>query len=203
MANKVDIWNMALGHIGTSQPIAEENERSPEAFACRRYWDTCRDALFSYRDMDWKFATAVVALADLGSPPDGWGYRYRYPNDCINARDILADGIVRSPLLNDIRFPFEIAYEANGRVILCDVEAASLRYTKRIEEADRYPAYFVEAMAFRLASMIAMPLKADMSIRNDLITLAEQFAQIAMAASLNEGAPDPAPQSVYEQEMHA
>lgn len=201
MASKIDVFNLALGHIGVSSTVADELERSPERVICSRYWDTCRDALLSYKDMPWGFATARVTLADIGTPPTGWGYRYRYPNDSVNALAIVG-GTGRVENIQ-ARPKFAIQWEADGRVILADIDEAVLLYIKRIEEAERWPSSFVEAMAYRLASMIVMPLKNDMALRNDLLTLADQFAQIAMAASLNEGEPDNAPVSIYEQELHA
>ena len=201
MASKVDIFNMALGHIGVSSTVADELERSPERVICTRYFDTCRDALFSYMDMEWKFATATVVLADLGDPPTGWGYRYRYPNDCVNAHEILSDTQRTQPV--ELRPKFDVQYEADGRVILCDIPKAVLRYTKRVTEVERWPASFVEAVSVRLAAMIVMSLKNDGQNRNSLLQLADQFAQIAMAASLNEGQPDGPLPSIYETEMHA
>lgn len=201
MSSKVDVFNMALGHIGSSSTVADELERSPERVICSRYWDTCRDALFSYKDMRWGFAEARVVLADLGDPPLGWGYRYRYPNDCINAIGIVGSTGRTEPV--ELRPKFQIQYEADGRVILADTEAAELIYTKRIEEVERWPSSFVEAMAYRLASMVVMPLKNDKGSRNDLLQLADQFTQIAMAASLNEAEPDNPTASIYERELHA
>lgn len=201
MASKIDVFNMALGHIGTSSTVADELERSPERIACSRYWDTCRDALFSYKDMPWGFATSRVTLADIGDPPTGWGYRYRYPNDCINAIGIVGSTGRNEP--PELRPKFVVQWEADGRVILTDTEEAVLIYTKRVEEVERWPSSFVEAMAYRLASMIAMPMKNDNGLRGDMLSLADQFAQIAMAASLNESEPDNPPVSIYERELHA
>lgn len=201
MSSKIDVFNMALGHVGISSTVADELERSPERVICSRYFDTCRDALLSYKDMRWRFATARVTLADLGDPPLGWAFRYRYPNDAVNALEIVG-GTGRVETI-EMTPKFEIQWETDGRVILTDIEEAVLLYTKRVEEVERWPSSFVEAMAYRLASMIVMPLKNDTGMRNDLLTLAEQFAQIAMAASLNEGEPDNPLPSIYEQELHA
>lgn len=201
MASKIDVFNMALAHIGVSSTVADELERSPERVICSRFWDTCRDALFAYKDMRWRFATARVALADLGDPPLGWGFRYRYPNDCVNALEIIgASGRLEDPVVMP---KFDVQYEEDGRVILCDLPEAVLLYTKRIVEVERWPSTFVEAMSYRLASMIAMPLRKDSGARNDLLQLAEQFTQIAMAASLNESVPDNPTPSIYETEMNA
>lgn len=201
MSSKVDVFNMALGHVGISSTVADELERSPERVICSRYFDTCRDALLSYKDMRWRFATARMTLAGLGNPPLGWAFRYRYPNDAVNALEIVG-GTGRVETI-EMKPKFEIQWETDGRVILTDIDEAVLLYTKRVEEVERWPSSFVEAMAYRLASMIVMPLKNDTGMRNDLLTLAEQFAQIAMAASLNEGEPDNPLPSIYEQELHA
>lgn len=202
MASKIDVFNMALGHIGVSSTINDELERSPERVICSRYWDTCRDALLAYKSMPWSFANALEKLAMLpGDPPDGWGFRYRYPNDCINAIEIYADNVRATS--NDRRSQFDVAYQADGRVILCDVREATLRYTKRITEVERWPAQFVEAMSFRLAAMIAMGIKNDAGIMGNMLQLSEQFTQIAMAADLNEQGPDGLMPSIYELEMHA
>lgn len=201
MASKIDVYNMALAHIGSNASVADETQRSEEARWCNRFWDTCRDALLSYKDMRWRFATARVALADIGDPPLGWGYRYAYPNDCVNALEIV--GPSGRTTTTEATLKFEIQYATDSRAILTDVEAAELLYTKRIVEVERWPSSFVEAMAYRLAGMIVMPLKNDMAMRNDLLQLAENFAQIAMAASLNEGEPDNPVMSIYEQELSA
>lgn len=201
MASKIDVFNMALAHVGISSTVADESERSPERFACSRFWDTCRDALFAYKDMRWRFATARVKLADIGDPPLGWGYRYRYPNDCINALSITSDS--GRAVLNEYAPKFTIEWEEGGRVILSDTESAELIYIRRIEEVERWPSTFVEAVAYRLAAQIAMPLRNDSGVRAELIQLAEQFAQIAMAASLNEEQPDNPVPSLYERELHA
>lgn len=200
MAGKIDIFNMALSQTGTSQTVADMDERSVERITCSRFYDNARDALLSYKDMNWNFASTRVALADIGNPPDGWGFQYRYPNDCINALGIWFPSM-RYPE-DRYRIPFEVAWQADGRVILCDQEEAVLLYVKRVEEAERYPAPFVEALSMRLASLIAMPLKNDPSLAQMLAQQAEQLIQVAMASSLNEGQPDPAPVSIYEAELH-
>ena len=202
MASKIDIFNMALGHIGVSSTVADELERSPERVACSRYWDTCRDALLTYKSMPWSFANSLELLALVaGDPPAGWGFRYRYPNDCINAIDIYAESVRTTPV--ELRNKFDVAYEASGRVILCDIPQATLRYTKRIPEAERWPAAFVEAMSYRLAAMIAMPLKKDAGLLSNMLQLSDQFAQMAMSADLNEQEPDGPIPSIYERELHS
>lgn len=203
MAGEIDIYNMALAHIGSTDKVADLNERSPERVQCSAFWPTSRDALFQYKDTPWNFATTQVALADLGDPPDGWLYRYRYPNDCLNALQVMQNGNPAFCFPEAFRAQFVIGYEAAGRVILTNLPEAQMKYVRRIEEPERYPSYFVEAAAFRLAAMIAMPLTKDSGLRNEMLQMAEQFAQIAMAATLNEAQQSWPERSIYEREIHA
>lgn len=55
MAAKLDIWNMALGFIGT-RTVASESERTPEAVQCALFWDSARRT--ALRDYPWNFAQA-------------------------------------------------------------------------------------------------------------------------------------------------
>lgn len=201
MASKIDVYNMALGHIGTNSTVADELERSPERIACGRYWDTCRDSLFAYKSMPWNFAVTIEALADIGGPPTGWEFRYRYPNDCITAMELFAESVRAVSV--ELRPKYQVQWEQDGLVIFTDLAGAKLQYVKRVREVERWPSTFVDAMSYRLAAMIAMPLKNDNGLRNDMLALAEQFTQIAMAATLNEAQADGPIASIYERELHA
>lgn len=200
MASKIDIFNMALGHIGTTVTIADELEKTTERRTCSQYYDTVRDELLAYKSTDWNFAMTSVALADIGNPPTNWQHRYRYPNDCIRAIAIIVDG-VRTPT-QEQSIPFDVMYESAARSIVTDQPNAQLLYITRLLEVERYPSPFVSALSFQLAARIAMPLAKDKSLRDELLQLAEQFSQVAMAASMNEQQPDQPAESVYVSEMH-
>lgn len=200
MASEIDIYNMALSHIGSTVTVADKLERSPERIACSRFYDTCRDALLSYKACDWRFAETSALLADLGTPPTNWLYRYAMPNDCIRAMFLVAEGLL-NPRSGQM-IVYQVASSDSGRVILTNQPNAELRYIKRIDQAELFPSSFVEAMALRLASLIAMPIAKSNSLRDELMQRAEQAAQIAMAAALNEVQPYVEPRSSYEQAIH-
>lgn len=201
MASEIDIYNMALAHIGNSSTVQDEAERSPERIACSRFYETTRDALLAYKACPWGFAKTTQALADLGDPPTNWLYRYAVPNDCITALFIVIDGNPNPR--EDQQIPFEIAFSSASRVLLTNQPQAVLCYVKRITEAERLSSPFVEALAVRLGAMIATPLAKSTAIRNDLLQLSEQFAQIAMAHELNQAQQAPEPDSTYIAEIHA
>lgn len=160
MASTIDICNMALARIGHSDRIADLEEKSKAARTCKLFYEQCRD--YVLRDFDWPFAMAHIALADLGSPPLNWAYRYQYPNDCLKARYINVPGIRR--FAEEQLIPFEVAAGSNGRVILTDIAAAELVYTKAVTDPTIFDPMFVSALAWKLAAEVAMPLSVEPAI---------------------------------------
>ena len=77
-SSKTEIANLAISHLGIGKTIANlELEKSQEAIACRRFYDTVRDS--SLRDFPWPFAGKIQALALVSNE---WLYAYQYPSDC-------------------------------------------------------------------------------------------------------------------------
>lgn len=201
MASKVDIFNMALFHVGSTSKVASDTERSQEAIACSTFYDICLDSLLAYKSADWGFATKSVVLADVGSPPTNWLYRYALPNDCVRAINIVIPGI-RNPQEGE-QIPFDIQEGDSSQTIVTDQPEAELQYIARGLPAERLPSPFVLALSYQLAALIATPLKKEPSVADSLLQKAEQFTQVAMAHSLNQQQPDNPPPSIYESEMHA
>lgn len=200
MASEIDIYNMALSHIGSTATV-QDKERSPERVTCSRFYETTRDALLAYKACPWSFAKTSQALADLGGPPTNWTYRYALPNDCITALFIVLAG--NGNPREDQQIPFEIGFSNASRVLLTNQPEAELCYVKRITEAERLSSPFVEALSLRLGAMIAMPIAKSASMRDELLQLAEQAAQVAMAHELNQAQQAPEPDSTYIAEIHA
>jgi hypothetical protein len=155
MASEVDICNLALSHIGASATISSLTEQSEEAFHCNLLYADARDALL--RAYPWGFSTRHLALSDVGDPPGNWSYRYSYPNDCLFAREILQTTSGGDPI--DFEIALGDAY--NARVILTDQETATLIYTYKATNTLVFDSLFIIALAWRLASEIAMPLTRD------------------------------------------
>jgi len=155
MASEVDICNLALSHIGASATISSLTEQSEEAFHCNLLYADARDALL--RAFPWGFATRHLALSDVGSPPGNWSYRYSYPNDCLFAREILQTTSGGDPI--DFEIALGDAY--NAKVILTNQESANLIYTYKATNTLVFDPLFIVALAWRLASEIAMPLTRD------------------------------------------
>lgn len=201
MASQIDIFNMALSHIGATATVQDLNERSAERIICSRFYETTRDALLAYKSCPWSFATKFEPLAEIGSPQEPWAYRYALPNDCITAMYIAQD--IGNNLRDDQQIPFQIINSGTGRALLTDQPTASLCYVSRIVEAERFSSPFVEAMAMRLAAFIAMPIAKSANMRDEVMNMAEQLIQVAMAHELNQAQHGLMPGSAYIAEIHA
>lgn len=185
MTTITDICNAALSHCGTRSKISSLDEPSPEAIACTTHFDMARDA--TLRAFDWNFARLTVALADLGSPPARWGYRYALPPDCVRLRR-----------LNDVpllRYPetfFEMAADTDPTgavisVILTDLSPVSAIYTARVADPLRWDQGFTDAMAYALASRICFELTGKEDRANALTKMWQMTITGGAADAANEG----------------
>lgn len=187
----IDICNMALARIGVSTYISALNESSNEARNCNLFYESMRD--FALRDYPWNFAEKSVVLADAGTPPTEYGFKYAYPSDCLRALYIV-NPITRTPR-NDQRIHFKVALEGGAKVIYTDQAEAELVYTAQVTDPTLFDPMFASALAYLLASEIAMPLSVLPAVaqqaRNGYLTV----SSAAAARSMNEGPEEPAPDS--------
>jgi len=154
--SKVQVWNMALGFIGT-RCVASEDEVTPEAQQCALYWDAARRQ--ALRDYPWNFAQRRVPLAEKPLPDEWAGeydYAYGLPSKCLKLHGVLRKDAVARPLC---RVPFRLAHATEGLTyLLTTEEAAYADYTIDVEDVSLWDDLFVGLMARKLACLIAVPL---------------------------------------------
>lgn len=198
MASKTSICNMALSHLGIAKPIANiDSEQSQEAAACRTFYDVSRDRVS--RDVAWPFLTKIEALALVEeNPNEEWAYAYRYPSDCLDVRKIQSG--VRNET-NSQRIPYKIASDDQGLLLFTDREDAILEYTVRLDNVNLYPADFMMALSYRLATYIAARLTNGdpFKLMESVMGLYRIEIQNAAANAQNEEQPDVYPDSEYVQ----
>lgn len=194
MSSDIEICNVALSRVAHTQPIVSFTERSKAAELCSVFYATLRDLVLA--DFPWPFAESIVTLADIGNPAPGWAYRYRYPSDCLKVREIIIPG-QRAPLNSDQQIPYKIGYDVGGRVIHTDLPEAGVRFTYRVEDSTFFDPLFADALAWRLAMDLALPL----SSKPDLQQFAAQQFGLAMTkaqgSAFEESQDDPEPESEF------
>lgn len=128
-------------------PLENANSTDNRAILLNNYYELARD--YVLKDFDWNFASTFKELALCENPISQYQYKYcyNYPNDCICARDIFQKNTF---VLNK----YSISSLSTGqKVILCDVENAVLRYTRRVEKEIYFSCEFAMALAYYLASL--------------------------------------------------
>lgn len=145
--SKAQIFNITLNILGVSMPLENANSTDNRAILLNNYYELARD--YVLKDFDWNFASTFKELALCENPISQYQYKYcyNYPNDCICARDIFQKNTF---VLNK----YSISSLSTGqKVILCDVENAVLRYTRRVEKEIYFSCEFAMALAYYLASL--------------------------------------------------
>ena len=165
MVSVISICNMALSRLGQTDPIAALSEASEAARQCNLLFEQTRDAVL--REFPWPFANRTSLLALRTDTYPGFNYAYGYPADCLVVRRIYDEGTAGGD-----PWPYKIALASDGaRVILANAEAAYIDYTGRVTDPTVFDAQFVEALTWKLAAELAMPLASGMNLREHLLKI--------------------------------
>lgn len=175
--SKAQICNLALAHINQTQTTISnlDTDSGTTASQCRIHYDVARRFVLS--DFTWSFATKRVALADIGSPPPEWLYRYDYPSDCLKFMDI--QRLTRTDL--PIEFSVEAEADGSGLSILTDTDDATGIYIFDVENTSLFSPSFVTALSWYLASELAPSLSGDIDLQQAALTVYRQTLMAAQA----------------------
>lgn len=184
----------------------ETLERAPWPFATRR------KRLVPFSGDEWAATTPYatgdkvtylnvvyrsLADANTGNQPDEspdswvmlndprWLYAYPVPSDCIAVRRVgLLDGRNPSPTQPfDIKGDFD-ATEQTALILVTDDDAADVEYTARVTNPAAFSASFASAVAWRLASDLAVSLKKDPELALKYFTAWEAALAKAVSSAL-------------------
>lgn len=154
--SNTDIANMAISNLGSGKEIDSlDTERSQEASACRRYYDSALRA--TLRDKDWGFNRKVVTLTLVEDfrpvvYPNEWQFSYQWPANALIVRKLLSGN--RIDTLNT-KVPWEKRWGQNGPLIYTDMETPSAKIGVLVEAVELYPPDFVLAFSMLLSSLVA------------------------------------------------
>ena len=195
--SQTSICNLALLRLGIAQPIADINDASVTARACRAVYDHCVERML--RERPWPFAIRQVELAIVADQTVGeWFYSYRYPATFLNIhrlvlREATVGGgatIYTTSTTAPTYYPFAIGSDVQGRLIHTNLPSAHAIGTVLVDDVALYDPLFTSALSWMIASEIALSLTKNESIRSFAIESYERAISDAVAAAHNEVKPD-------------
>lgn len=145
MGGKLDIINSALRKIGASKVASLEDNNNDLRSILAVYNDMRDDVLSRF---SWGFATKFVTLAkDIVSP--AWGYSNVYTLPIDNVLVVA---------LQDSSDPmaYDTDYEVVGSCIYTDAQPVYLRYISNAVDESKWPIYFREVLALRIAYEVCL-----------------------------------------------
>lgn len=171
-ANRTDICNQALSHIGQANITDYTTDLSNAGVQCRLFFDDTLHAL--YEDMEWTFTTKRATLTEplQDAPLFGFTNAFQLPEDCILVLEAIEDAT---------------EWRVEGQTIITNEDEIRIVYTYRQGNTLALSAKFREALSYRLAEKLAMPLARSLQIMGSMHGLAEQKKLDAMAVDSRQG----------------
>lgn len=166
--------NLALARLGES-PVQSLDEGSVAANVARSFYDPARRT--ALRDYNWNFALQTTTLARLALTPVGFSYAYAMPSDCLKALRL------RSA---ESTSEWGMKFILRGGVLLADIETAVLEYVADVTDTGLFDDHFIEALTYKLASELAMPVKGSMELMANYANMYQSRLIQAASLSLNE-----------------
>lgn len=157
--SKINICNNALLRIG-ADIINALNEQSKEAEYCNKFYD--EDRVEVLEQHPWNFAMKQTTLSKLAETPNDYSFVYTLPSDYVIARKIVDTA---NPENNQIK------YEVRERKLYTDQDAAILEYTFDQGDTTAFSSAFSNALAWRLAADLAMPITNNIAVQEAMMRM--------------------------------
>jgi hypothetical protein len=185
---KIDIANLALGHLGVSQQIVDlDTDNTIHAKVVRRHFQSSLETMLE--KFEWGFATKFAALTLDGEDPI-LAYRYQYlaPTDCLVIRALAVDGdFPQQKQYEWEKLKFREVYNGTGnRIIYTNVMNAYAEYTVSLPDTLAFPTHFARGLSHQLALDIAPQLITNNfpKIKDSLISTARNEVSDAIASDI-------------------
>lgn len=156
--SEVSICNQALLWLGANR-ITSFMDSSVESTLCEATYPAARDAVLV--DTAWTFAKKRAKLNAVTGEPLGYSYQYAIPSDCLS--------VIRAYRTSDMRD--ELDYVIEGGMLLTNNGECYLHYIFRQDDPQKYNANFVQALSYRLAADMAIPLTRNSGLQQQMTGL--------------------------------
>lgn len=194
---RIDLYNLALGNIKIGRKVGSLDDETTREFQLPQNYDVTLATLMSMHD--WSFAAVPAKLARVAGSAvwrqmrTPWVYGWAYPADCVRMLEIGMvllgeDGAAGADELYDFSqdWPWHVENGATGRIIRTYHDHACARYLSDAISVSDWPATFVAAFTWALASNITRANNADDGDADYRMKQAEYYIHQARIADANE-----------------
>lgn len=188
---QLDIYNLALLHLGVSDLLASTPDGSKASIVLTQVWPLARS--YALKDYFPRFARRTAALVENADAtvPTNWGHVFTLPTDCLQAHGAVVEGARVVNLAAKV--PFELGTQMLGsptpvatRLLYTDEEAFELEYTADVTDVAQFDPMFCSALGFLLAAWSATAMgKGDTGPA--LFEAYTRAASRAAATDMNQG----------------
>ena len=175
--DKITIINMALSRIGEA-PIQSIDSGSNAANVARLNYDLARRSML--REYRWNFAVKIQRLARLAEDGVDYDFVYQLPSGCLKALGLLAPG---GGLIS--------GYLIRGGKLYANADEAVLEYIDDVEDTNLFDDNFIEAISYKLASSLAIPITGDETKMQTYLQVAQNLIAQSAANSNRENRDTP------------
>jgi len=157
----LDIYNLALSHLGMKPVSSTTDETQPEVLACNTHFPNARDSVLA--QLAFPFNSAPIVLAEHLSINDtsipGWSFFYTYPASALSIWEVYSSANASSAVEKD----FEVRYlpAISAKIVCTNEEDAYANVSYLVTDYTLWDDRFIEAVSFKLAASICMPLTGD------------------------------------------
>ena len=170
MPTKTDIANIALAKFREGRITNIESNTDSVAVVMNDQYDHAIELLLE--EHRWNFAGKRVTLTQLSDdPPFGWDHQYALPSDCIRLKDVNGENVEASSKL----------FTLEGRSLLTNDDTVTITYVAKIIDTTFFSPSFVEALAFKLASITCGRLTGD----TELAIMLDKQYNFALAKAIH------------------
>lgn len=182
MTTKLDVFNQALSQVNRDR-VYSLTEESIAADICNLYYEQSRRILIS--DGEWQshtnFGVLSLVLENTTTYKNNFQYIFGYPTDILKLLDIIN--------LEEESIKFSIQYRLSQKIILTNEKKSFYKYIQDVEDLSIMSENMINALSWKLSSMIAIPLLGETNgraVRNDCMNAYQMYLNDAWVQSRAE-----------------
>lgn len=158
---EVEICNLALTNLGDRGGITSfrPSDGSRQADLCAQFYDLALNVVLQRHP--WDFSIRRVSPTKIDVDRTEWMFSFELPDDFVGVLAVLPEKPADDVSWMGRKVPVEFAIELDGnrqRRLYSNYDNVVLRYHAKVTDPSFYSEMFVQALSWKLATLLAAPL---------------------------------------------